>query len=393
MIYLDNAATTRTDEKVTEVMLPYFSEFYGNPSSIYKAGARSKEAISKARRQIASALGALPGEIYFTSGGSESDNWAIKAAFEAARGKGNHIITTSIEHPAVLRTCEYLERTRGAKVTYLQPDSQGMIDPQSVEDAVTEETILISIMYANNEVGTIMPVEEIGEIAAKHGIWFHTDAVQAFGHVKIDAGKTKFDMLSASGHKFYGPKGCGFLYIRKGTPLTAFIHGGAQERQRRAGTENVPAIVGMGMAAEIAAEQMEARGSYEKQLRDYMIGRLEKEILHVRLNGHRKKRLPNNVNMTFSYVQAESVLIMLDMQDICASGGSACSSGSLDPSHVLTALGCSRDQAKSTIRFTLSYQTTKEEIDTAVAAMKQIVSRLRSMSPAYLSASEHNTRA
>ena len=331
MIYLDNAATTRTDERVTEVMLPYFSEFYGNPSSIYKAGARSKEAISKARRQIASALGALPEEIYFTSGGSESDNWAIKAAFEAARGKGNHIITTSIEHPAVLRTCEYLERTRGAKVTYLQPDSQGMIDPQSVEDAVTEETILISIMYANNEVGTIMPVEEIGEIAAKHGIWFHTDAVQAFGHVKIDAGKTNFDMLSASGHKFYGPKGSGFLYIRKGTPLTAFIHGGAQERQRRAGTENVPAIVGMGMAAKIAAEQMEARGSYEKQLRDYMIGRLEKEIPHVRLNGHRKKRLPNNVNMTFSYVQAESVLIMLDMQDICASGGSACSSGSSFP--------------------------------------------------------------
>lgn len=382
MIYLDNAATTRTAPEVVEAMLPYFSEMYGNPSSIYSIASKSKEAVTKAREQIANVLGTAAENIYFTAGGSESDNWALKATFEALKDKGNHIITTKIEHHAILHTCEYLEK-QGARVTYLNVDRDGIVDLEELKAAITPETILISVMFANNEIGTIQPIKEIGAIAKEHGILFHTDAVQAFGQVPIKVDELGIDMLSSSGHKINGPKGIGFLYIRKGVKIKSFIHGGAQERKRRAGTENVPGIVGYGLAAELADKTMKERTAREIELRDYMIGRLLNEIPFCRLNGDAVKRLPNNVNISFEFIEGESLLIMLDMKGICASSGSACTSGSLDPSHVLLAIGLPHEVAHGSLRLTLSAETTKEDIDTTVEAIKEIVGRLRSMSPLY----------
>ena len=383
MIYLDNAATTKTAPEVVEAMLPYFSEHYGNPSSIYSLAGESKDAVTKARETIAGILGARTEEIYFTAGGTESDNWAIKAAFEAYKAKGNHIITTKIEHHAVLHTCQYLKKERGAKVTYLDVDENGLVKLEELEKAITPETILISVMFANNEIGTIQPVREIGMIAREHGILFHTDAVQAFGQLPIDVDACRIDMLSSSAHKINGPKGIGFLYIRKGVKIRSFVHGGAQERKRRAGTENVPGIVGYGAAAKLAADTMEERTAKERELRDYMIGRIQSEVECCRLNGDPVKRLPNNVNFSFEFVEGESLLIMLDMEGICASSGSACTSGSLDPSHVLLAIGLPHELAHGSLRLTLSAETTKEEIDYTVDKIKEIVAKLRNMSPLY----------
>lgn len=382
MIYLDNAATTKTSPEVVEAMLPYFSEVYGNPSSIYELASSAKNAVDGARGEIAGVLNCEPENIYFTAGGTEADNWALKAAFEAYGTKGNHIITTKIEHHAILHTCEYLEK-RGAIITYLDVDENGLVDIKELEAAITEDTILISIMFANNEIGTIQPVAQIGQIAREHGILFHTDAVQAFGQVPIDVKAMNIDMLSSSAHKIKGPKGIGFLYIRKGVKIRSFIHGGAQERKRRAGTENVPGIVGYGRAARLAADTMEERRRKETQMRDYLIHRILKEVPYTRLNGHPEKRLPNNVNISFRFVEGESLLIMLDMEGICASSGSACTSGSLDPSHVLLAIGLPHEIAHGSLRLTLSDETTKEELDFVIEQIKKIVERLRSMSPLY----------
>ena len=393
MIYLDNAATTKTAPEVVEAMLPYFSEHYGNPSSIYSLAGESKDAVTKARETIAGILGARTEEIYFTAGGTESDNWAIKAAFEAYKAKGNHIITTKIEHHAVLHTCQYLEKERGAKVTYLDVDENGLVKLEELEKAITPETILISVMFANNEIGTIQPVREIGMIAREHGILFHTDAVQAFGQLPIDVDACRIDMLSSSAHKINGPKGIGFLYIRKGVKIRSFVHGGAQERKRRARTENVPGIVGYGAAAKLAADTMEERTAKERELRDYMIGRIQSEVECCRLNGDPVKRLPNNVNFSFEFVEGESLLIMLDMEGICASSGSACTSGSLDPSHVLLAIGLPHELAHGSLRLTLSAETTKEEIDYTVDKIKEIVAKLRNMSPLYEDYAEGKTKS
>lgn len=382
LIYLDNAATTKTAPEVVEAMLPYFTEHYGNPSSIYQFAAANKEVIDKSREKIAGMLGAKREEIYFTAGGSESDNWALIAAAEAYAGKGKHIITSKIEHHAILHTCEYLEK-KGYEVTYLDVDEEGMVSPEQLRASIREDTILISVMFANNEIGTIQPIGELGEIAHEHGILFHTDAVQAFGHVPIDVDSLHIDMLSASGHKFNGPKGIGFLYIRKGVKIRSFIHGGAQERKRRAGTENVPGIVGIGVAAERAARTMEERTRKEKELRDYMISRIESEIPYCRLNGDCTMRLPNNVNFSFRFVEGESLLIMLDMKGICASSGSACTSGSLDPSHVLLAIGLPHEIAHGSLRMTLSEEISREDADYVVDALKEIVGTLRNMSPLY----------
>lgn len=382
LIYLDNAATTRTAPEVVEAMLPYFTENYGNPSSVYGFASANKEVITRQREIIAGVLGAKANEIYFTAGGTEADNWALTAAAEAYASKGKHIITSKIEHHAVLHTCEYLEK-RGYEVTYLDVDENGLVDPAAVEAAIRPDTILVSIMYANNEIGTIQPIREIGEVAHRHGVLFHTDAVQAFAQVPIDVDECNIDMLSASGHKLNGPKGVGFLYIRKGVKIRSFIHGGAQERKRRAGTENVPGIVGLGKAVELAAATMEERTVKERELRDYMIGRIEAEIPYCRLNGDRVKRLPNNVNFSFQYIEGESLLIMLDMKGICASSGSACTSGSLDPSHVLLAIGLPHEIAHGSLRMTLGADTTKEDLDYTVDNLKEIVAQLRSMSPLY----------
>lgn len=382
MIYLDNAATTKTAPEVVQAMLPYFSEYYGNPSSIYDFAGKSKEAITKGREQIAEVLGAKKEEIYFTAGGSEADNWALKATFEAYKSKGNHIITTKIEHHAILHTCEYLEK-RGAKITYVDVDENGIVKLDELEKAITPETILISVMFANNEIGTIQPIKEIGMIAKEHNILFHTDAVQAFGQVPINVDELNIDMLSSSGHKINGPKGIGFLYIRKGVKIRSFVHGGAQERKRRAGTENVPGIVGYGVAAKRAADSMEERTKKEIELRDYFIGRILNEIPYVRLNGDPKRRLPNNINVSFQFVEGESLLIMLDMKGIAASSGSACTSGSLDPSHVLLAIGLPHEIAHGSLRMTISDETTKEDLDYTLDQIKEIISRLRQMSPLY----------
>ena len=381
-IYLDNAATTRTSQEVVDAMLPYFTESYGNPSSIYELGQRSKEAITKAREETAKVIGAKTEEIYFTAGGSEADNWAIKAAYEAYKNKGNHIITTKIEHHAVLHTCQYLEK-QGAKVTYLDVDENGLIDLEQLQKAITPETILITIMFANNEIGTIEPVKEIGMIAKEHGILFHTDAVQAFGQVPIDVDEMNIDMLSSSAHKINGPKGIGCLYIRKGVKIRSFIHGGAQERKRRAGTENVPGIVGYGVAARMAAETMEARTRKEQELRDYFIRRVLDEVPYTRLNGDPEKRLPNNANFSFRFIEGESLLIMLDMKGIAGSSGSACTSGSLDPSHVLLAIGLPHEIAHGSLRLTLGADTTKEDLDYTLEQIKEIVAKLRNLSPLY----------
>ena len=381
-IYMDNAATTKTAPEVVEAMLPYFTEYYGNPSSVYELAGISKKAVNEAREKIADVIGAKANEIYFTAGGTEADNWAIKEAYEAYRDKGNHIITTKVEHHAVLHTCQWLEK-QGAKVTYLDVDENGRIRLEDLEKAITPETILISIMAANNEIGTLMPVKEIGMIAKEHGILFHTDAVQAFGQIPLNVDECHIDMLSSSGHKINGPKGIGCLYIRKGLKLRSLIHGGAQERKRRAGTENVPAIVGYGVAAQRAAQSMEERTERERQVRDYMIEKIEKEIPYCRLNGHRTLRLPNNVNFSFRFIEGESLLIMLDMEGICASSGSACTSGSLDPSHVLLAIGLPHEIAHGSLRLTISEETTKEDVDFVVEKIKGIVERLRNMSPLY----------
>ena len=381
-IYLDNAATTRTAQEVVDAMLPYFTESYGNPSSIYELGQRSKEAITNAREEIARVIGAKTEEIYFTGGGSEADNWAIKAAYEAYKNKGNHIITTKIEHHAVLHTCQYLEK-QGSRVTYLDVDENGLVDLDQLQKAITPETILITIMFANNEIGTIEPVKEIGMIAREHGILFHTDAVQAFGQVPIDVDEMNIDMLSSSAHKINGPKGIGCLYIRKGVKIRSFVHGGAQERKRRAGTENVPGIVGYGVAARMAAETMEERTKNEKELRDYFIRRVLEEVPYVRLNGDPVKRLPNNANFSFRFIEGESLLIMLDMKGIAGSSGSACTSGSLDPSHVLLAIGLPHEIAHGSLRLTLGADTTKEDLDYTLEQIKEIVAKLRNLSPLY----------
>ncbi len=381
-IYLDNAATTRVRPEVVEAMLPYFTELYGNPSSVYEFASPAKQAITAARETIAGALGAKPQEIYFTGGGSESDNWALKATAEAYQAKGKHIITTKIEHHAILHTCEYLEK-HGFEVTYLDVDEFGTVKLDELRKAIRPDTILISVMFANNEIGTIQPVKEIGAIAKEHGILFHTDAVQAFGHEPIDVDELNIDMLSASGHKLNGPKGVGFLYIRTGVKIRSFIHGGAQERKRRGGTENVPGIVGLGKATEIAMANLEENKEKEAKLRDYLIGRVLKEVPFTRLNGHPTERLSNNANFAFQFIEGESLLIMLDMDGICGSSGSACTSGSLDPSHVLLAIGLPHEIAHGSLRLTLSETNTKEEMDFVVESIKRIVERLRSMSPLY----------
>lgn len=382
MIYLDNAATTKTAPEAIQAMLPYFAEAYGNPSAIYSLGSAAKKAVNQARRTIAGAIGAKQEEIYFTAGGTEADNWALKAAAEAYGSRGKHIVTTAIEHHAVLHTCEYLEK-KGFEVTYLKVDGDGLVDLEELKSAIRPDTILISVMFANNEIGTIEPIKEIGAIAKERGVLFHTDAVQAFGQVPIGVEEMHIDMLSASGHKCNGPKGVGFLYIRSGLKLRSFLHGGAQERSRRAGTENVPGIVGFGAAVERAVKSMEERTKRERELRDYLIGRIEKEIPYCLLNGHREKRLPGNVNFSFLYIEGESVLIMLDRKGICASSGSACTSGSLDPSHVLLAIGRRHEEAHGSLRLTLSEENTREELDFVVDSLKQITARLREMSPLY----------
>lgn len=382
MIYLDNAATTKVNEKVLESMMPYFSEIYCNPSAAYSFATKGRIAIEEARNHAAKLIGASDMEIYFTSGGSESDNWAIKAAAESFSDKGKHIITTKIEHHAVLHTCEYLER-HGFDITYLNVDSYGKVRLDELKKSIREDTILISVMAANNEIGTIQPVAEIGKIAHEKGILFHTDAVQAYGHIPINVDEMNIDLLSASGHKFNGPKGVGIMYIRKGVKIRSFIHGGSQERGRRAGTYNVPGIAGLGTAAKLAMENMAKRAEKEKELRDYFIDRISAEIPYTVLNGHREDRLPNNINFCFRFVEGESVLIMLDQAGICASSGSACTSGAIDPSHVLRAIGLSDEMAHESLRLTLSYENTKEEIDTVVGELKRIVERLRGMSPAY----------
>lgn len=381
-IYLDNAATTQTRPAVVEAMLPYFTEYFGNPSSVYELATQNKKAVDEARNTIAKALNAESSDIYFTAGGTESDNWAIKATAEAYSDKGNHIITSKIEHHAVLHTCEYLEK-KGFEVTYLDVDENGVVKLEELKKAIRPTTILITIMAANNEIGTIQPVKEIGEIAKANNVLFHTDAVQAFGQVNLDVKDMNIDMLSASGHKLNGPKGIGFLYIRKGLKLRSFVHGGAQERQRRAGTENVPGIVGFGKAVEIAVNTLGERQKKEIELRDYLISRVLKEVPYVRLNGHRTNRLPNNANFAFQFIEGESLLIMLDMQNICASSGSACTSGSLDPSHVLLAIGLPHEIAHGSLRLTLCEDNTKEEMDYVVDTIKEIVAKLRSMSPLY----------
>lgn len=382
MIYLDNAATTKVSKKVLESMMPYFSEIYCNPSAAYSFATKGRIAIEEARNHAAKLIGASDMEIYFTSGGSESDNWAIKAVAESFSDKGKHIITTKIEHHAVLHTCEYLER-HGFDITYLNVDSDGKVRLDELKKSIREDTILISVMTANNEIGTIQPVAEIGKIAHEKGILFHTDAVQAYGHIPINVDEMNIDLLSASGHKFNGPKGVGIMYIRKGVKIRSFIHGGSQERGRRSGTYNVPGIAGLGTAAKLAMENMAKRAEKEKELRDYFIDRISAEIPYTVLNGHREDRLPNNINFCFRFVEGESVLIMLDQAGICASSGSACTSGAIDPSHVLRAIGLSDEMAHESLRLTLSYENTKEEIDTVVGELKRIVERLRGMSPAY----------
>lgn len=382
IIYLDNAATTRTLPEAVNAMLPWFSDHYGNASSIYRLGAESKKEITDVRELIERSLNAGSKEIYFTAGGSESDNWALIAAAEAYADKGRHIITSRIEHHAILHTCQYLEK-RGYEITYVDVDEEGILKVDELKKAIRPDTILISIMFANNEIGTIQPIEEIGNIAHEKGILFHTDAVQAYGHVPIDVEALRIDMLSASGHKLGGPKGIGFLYIRQGVKIRSLIHGGAQERGRRAGTENVPAVAGLGAAVRIAFDNMNERTEKISELRDYLIERIEKEIPYCRLNGHRTKRLPNNANYSFQFIEGESLLIMLDMKGICASSGSACTSGSLDPSHVLLAIGLPHEIAHGSLRLTLSEENTREEMDYVVDSLKEIVTRLRQMSPLY----------
>lgn len=382
MIYFDHAATTPVRPEVLEAMLPYFSEKYGNASSIYKLAQVNKKALDEARAKVAILLGAQPNEIYFTSGGTEADNWALKGLAEALQEQGNHLITTNIEHHAVLHTCRYLEK-HGFDVTYLEVDEDGLITPDQVEKAIKNETILISVMYANNEIGTIMPVTEIGTIAHEHGVVFHTDAVQAVGQLPIDVKRDHIDLLSLSGHKFYGPKGVGALYIRRGLQLPSLLQGGGQERGRRAGTENVPGIVGLATALELAYQDLYIKTAKIQALRDYLIEGIYEHIPHCHLNGDRTRRLPNNVNFSFAFVEGESLLLLLDLEGIAASSGSACTSGSLDPSHVLLALGLPHELAHGSLRLTLGEDNTQEEVDLLLEKLPLFVQRMRDMSPLY----------
>ena len=381
-VYLDYSATTPVKEEVLREMLPYFTEKFGNPSSLYTKGLESKEAVDTARSQVAALIGAEAKEIYFTGCGSEADNWVVFGVADKLKHKGNHIITTKIEHHAMLHSCEFLEK-KGFEVTYLDVDEFGVVKLDELKKAIRPDTILISIMFANNEIGTIQPIKEIGTIAKEHGILFHTDAVQAYCHVPINVDEYHIDMLSTSSHKLNGPKGIGFLYIRTGLKIRSFIHGGAQERKRRGGTENTAGIVGFGKAVEIAMATLEERAAKEKELRDHLIERVMKEVPFVRLNGHPTERLTNNTNFAFQFIEGESLLIMLDMEGICGSSGSACTSGSLDPSHVLLAIGLPHEIAHGSLRLTLGRENTMEDVDYILEKLPPIVQKLRDMSPLY----------
>ena len=381
-IYVDNAATTKVAPEVVEAMLPYFTENYGNPSSIYNEGRNARKAVENAREKVACAIGAEPKEIYFTGSGSEADNWAIRSTVRAYKDKGNHIITSAVEHHAVLHTCQDLEK-QGYEVTYLPVDEYGMVSPDDVKNAIKDNTILISIMFANNEIGTIMPIAEIGRIAKEAGVLFHTDAVQAVGNVAINVKDMNIDMLSLTAHKFHGPKGSGALFVRSGVKLTSFITGGAQERMRRAGTENVPGIVGLGKAIEMATVDIEAKQKKLSELRDTYIKKVLERVPYSRLNGHPTQRLAGNANISFEFIEGEGLLLSLDMKGISASSGSACTSGSLDPSHVLLAIGLKHEQAHGSLRTSFGEDNTLEDVDYMVDSIVEIVDRLRQMSPLY----------
>lgn len=381
-IYMDNAATTPVREEVFQTILPYFKDYYGNASSVYSIAKESRKALEKAREQVAKGIGAKTEEIYFTAGGSESDNMALRGVAEALKGKGNHIITTKIEHHAILHTCEYLEK-HGYEVTYLPVDEFGKISLEELEKSIRPETILISVMFANNEIGTIQPIAEMGKIAEKHGVVFHTDAVQAVGHVPINVDEMKIDLLSMSGHKLGAPKGIGAIYVRKGVPIEPLIFGGAQEKKKRAGTENIPGIVGLGKAVELAVAEMDVETKRLLQLRDKLITGILEKVPYSRLNGHPTDRLPGNCNISFSYIEGESMLLLLDTVGIAASSGSACTSGSLDPSHVLMAIGLPHEIAHGSLRLTLDRMNTEEEIDFVLKKVPEIVQKLRDMSPLY----------
>ena len=381
-VYVDNAATTKVDEEVLKEMIPFFSENYGNPSSIYSLGKTTKKAVDRAREQVATAINAKPNEIYFTGCGSESDNMALKGIAYANKSKGNHIITSKIEHPAILDTCKTLEK-QGFEVTYLNVDENGLISLEELEKTITDKTILISIMFANNEIGTIEPIKEIGEIAKKHNVVFHTDAVQAVGNIKINVDELNIDLLSMSGHKFHGPKGIGALYVRTGVRFDKFMNGGHQERNKRAGTENVAGIVGMGKAIELAYQDIDEKIKHKEELREYYFEQVTEKIPYIKINGDRAKRLPGNTNVSFRFIEGEGLLLNLDLKGICASSGSACTSGSLDPSHVLLAIGLPHEIAHGSLRVSFSKYNTKEEVDTIVNSLVDIVGRLREMSPLY----------
>ncbi len=379
-VYLDYSATTPVKKEVLDAMLPYYSEFYGNPSSLYTIAQASKEALEKAREQVAKLINADTAEIFFTAGGSEADNWALKGVTDALKDKGNHIITTKIEHHAILHSAEFLEK-HGIDVTYLDVDDKGLVNPKELEEAITDKTVLVSVMFVNNEVGTIEPIKELAKIAHKHGVVFHTDAVQALGNVHIDVKDLDVDLLSMSGHKIYGPKGIGALYIKKGTKINNFVHGGAQESKRRAGTENLPGIVGFGKASELAMENLDTHIKKVSELRDYFIKEVTAKIPDTIVNGSLEHRHPGNANISFEYIEGESMLILLDMNGICVSTGSACSSKSLTPSHVLSALGIPVERIHGTLRFTVGDFTTKEDLDYVVEKLVEIVKNLRDLSP------------
>lgn len=381
-IYFDHAATTAVKPEALEAMLPYFTEKYGNASSIYSLGRENKKAIDDAREKVAKALNALPKEIFFTSGGTEADNWAIKGVAFANEGKGKHIITTNIEHHAVLHTCKYLEKY-GFEITYVPVDNKGIVHVEDIEKAIRPDTILISVMFANNEIGTIQPIKEIGALAKEKGIYFHTDAVQAIGNIPIDVKDMNIDMLSLSGHKFYGPKGVGVLYIRDGVRISPMLHGGAQERGKRASTENVAGIAGLGKAIELATDNIEEYNTKLMKLRDRAIKEILERIPYSRLNGDEKNRLPGNVNISFEFIEGESILLMLDMKGICASSGSACTSGSLDPSHVLLAIGLPHEIAHGSLRLTFGEENTDSDLDYLLETLPPIIEKLRAMSPLY----------
>lgn len=381
-VYLDNAATTALSPRVLEAMLPYFTQHYGNPSSVHAFGREAKQGLDKARDQVAKALHCEPSEVIFTGCGTESDNTVLLGVAQRYGNKGKHIITTNVEHHAILHTCEYLEK-QGYEVTYLPVDQDGLVTAEQVAAAIRPDTILVSIMFANNEVGTIMPIQEIGAVCKEKGVLFHTDAVQAVGHIPVDVQAMHIDMLSLSAHKFHGPKGVGALYCRKGIRLPSYIMGGAQEKGRRAGTENVAGIVGLGAAIQLATEQLEENRAKMTALRDRLMTGIQARISEVKLNGHPTNRLPNNVNFSFKYIEGESILLMLDMNGIAASSGSACTSGSLDPSHVLLALGLPHEIAHGSVRLTLGDETTEEDIDYTIDVLEKTVARLRAMSPLY----------